>query len=670
MRYFEGKAILKSGIIPDSNNGRTALNNNNDNLQILCDELSAKCMDYSIDNADKYCGCVTHIRRKDCRFIFSGNGSNNVLIPEAKRFWKSLELDGEISVIREIGATDVANEFHRSSFIDALQYLEKSFGATHLDRYNFSEHIIKPHKQPDLSEFAESRHIPELKEEAKRISACCVPEFTGHPVHYIFEENNIENAKISIDVLVSELMKANRLQSGRIITVSEKKTSRFPPLSRIISDIYENICGGTIVIQAFSDADENEYAGSSDDFIETACKNALKYRNKVLTIFTIRRHDKQSENTINSYLNNELSLINFRETAAGISECESYLNRLAREKNIHDTSKLMECLDHNKNSYFISELDNMFDNFYSDYLRTSLYPAYANCLNKKLKKIKAEGKAADELAEMIGLEKVKELINKSVNYFQLQKLYMERDIKLEAPARSMIFTGNPGTAKTTVARLTAKIFKDNGLLENGSLIEVGRSDLVGKYVGWTAPKVKAAFQKAQGSILFIDEAYSLVDDRNGSYGDEAINTIVQEMENHRDDTIVIFAGYPDKMEQFMNKNPGLRSRIAFHVDFPDYTCEELLDILKLMVKNRSMELDDDASEKALDIFREAVKLHDFGNGRFVRNLLEQAIMNMAQRLSIVPQSTISDKQLTTLLAEDFTMPQLCVKNEDNKKIGF
>lgn len=669
MRYFEGKAILKSGTIPDSDKGRSALKMNNDNIKILCDEISAKCMDYSIDNTDKYCGCVTHIRRKDCRFIFSGNGSNNILIPEAKRFWELLELDGEISDIREIGATDVVYEFHRSSFIDALEYLEESFGATRLDRYNFSEHIIEPHKQPDLSEFAESRHIPELKEEAKRISECYMPEFSGHPVHYIFEENNIESARRSIDVLVSALMKANRLQSGRIVTLNEKKYARIS-LSENISAMYKNICGGTVVISLYSDTHENEYADSSDEFIELACKNALKYRNKVLTIFTIRRHDKQSENAIYAYLNNELTLINFREAAAGISECESYLNRLASKKNIHDTSKLMGCLDHNKNSYFISELDNMFDNFYSDYLRTSLYPAYANCLNRKLKKINANGRAADELAEMIGLEKVKELVNKSVNYFQMQKLYIERDIKLEATARSMIFTGNPGTAKTTVARLTAKIFKDNGLLENGSLIEVGRSDLVGKYVGWTAPKVKAAFQKAQGSILFIDEAYSLVDDRNGSYGDEAINTIVQEMENHRDDTIVIFAGYPDKMEQFMNKNPGLRSRIAFHVDFPDYTCEELLDILKLMVKNRSMELDDDASEKALDIFREAVKLHDFGNGRFVRNLLEQAIMNMAQRLSIVPQSTISDKQLTTLLAEDFTMPQLCVKNEDNKKIGF
>ena len=152
----------------------------------------------------------------------------------------------------------------------------------------------------------------------------------------------------------------------------------------------------------------------------------------------------------------------------------------------------------------------------------------------------------------------------------------------------MVFTGNPGTAKTTVARLFAQIMKENGLLPVGDLIEVGRADLVGKYVGWTAPTVKAKFAAAKGSVLFIDEAYSLVDDKDGLFGDEAINTIVQEMENQRDDTVVIFAGYPDKMEQFLKKNPGLRSRIAFHIPFEDYKPAELLDIFTLMAKKQKL----------------------------------------------------------------------------------
>ena len=234
----------------------------------------------------------------------------------------------------------------------------------------------------------------------------------------------------------------------------------------------------------------------------------------------------------------------------------------------------------------------------------------------------------------------------------------------------MVFTGNPGTAKTTVARLTAKIFRDNGLLESGHLVELGRADLVGKYVGWTAPTVMEAFQRAEGSVLFIDEAYSLVDDRDGMFGDEAINTIVQEMENHREDTVVIFAGYPDKMERFLQKNPGLRSRVAFHVDFPDYTPKELLDILRLMAENQSMKLGPGAEQAALAIFQSAVSIPDFGNGRFVRNVLEQAQMKMAVRLTAGCADTLTNAQLTTLCAEDFEMPVMCAETPKRRAIGF
>ena len=189
------------------------------------------------------------------------------------------------------------------------------------------------------------------------------------------------------------------------------------------------------------------------------------------------------------------------------------------------------------------------------------------------------------------------------------------------------------------------------------------------YVGQTAPKVREAFRKAKGSILFIDEAYSLVEDKDGLYGDEAINTIVQEMENHREDTIVIFAGYPDKMEEFMKKNPGLRSRIAFHVDFPDYNEDELYQILCFMTKEKSMRLSEDAEEKVKSILYKAVKSEDFGNGRFVRNLMEQAVMSLAERLSLKPANLISDYELTTLIADDFIMPELRdVKNTN--RIGF
>ena len=191
----------------------------------------------------------------------------------------------------------------------------------------------------------------------------------------------------------------------------------------------------------------------------------------------------------------------------------------------------------------------------------------------------------------------------------------------------MVFTGNPGTAKTTVARLFADILRDNKILPEGALIEAGRSDLVGEYVGQTAPKVKSLFRRAKGNVLFIDEAYSLVDGRRGLYGDEAINTLVQEMENNREDTIVILAGYPDKMQQFLDTNPGLTSRIAFHINFDDYTEEELYEILMSMASKSGVRLSDEVHEKVIEIFGHACKYKDFGNGRFVRNIYEQALMN-------------------------------------------
>lgn len=208
------------------------------------------------------------------------------------------------------------------------------------------------------------------------------------------------------------------------------------------------------------------------------------------------------------------------------------------------------------------------------------------------------------------------------------------------------------------------------MLSIGDLYELGRADLVGRYVGWTAPKVKARFNAAKGSVLFIDEAYSLVDDRDGLYGDEAISTIVQEMENRREDIVVIFAGYPDKMEQFLQKNPGLRSRIAFHVPFRDYDESELWQITKLMAMKMGVSVDDEAQPKLLEMFGRALNSEDFGNGRYVRNLLELARMRQASRLVTMDIDLVTDEAVTTLLPEDFEEPALTHETRKVWKIGF
>ena len=184
----------------------------------------------------------------------------------------------------------------------------------------------------------------------------------------------------------------------------------------------------------------------------------------------------------------------------------------------------------------------------------------------------------------------------------------------------------------------------------------------------TAQTVQAKFKAAIGGVLFIDEAYSLVDEHSGSFGDEAINTIVQEMENYREDAVVIFAGYPDKMEIFLQKNPGLRSRIAFHVPFADYTADELCQIARLIGKDKGVALDDEALSKLKVIFDSASKQSDFGNGRYVRNILEQAKMNQASRLLEMDFDEITLDEISMIKAVDIMAPEL--QAPQKRKIGF
>jgi SpoVK/Ycf46/Vps4 family AAA+-type ATPase len=205
----------------------------------------------------------------------------------------------------------------------------------------------------------------------------------------------------------------------------------------------------------------------------------------------------------------------------------------------------------------------------------------------------------------------------------------------------MVFTGNPGTAKTTVARLFARIMRENGLLSRGHLVEVGRSDLVGKYVGWTAPAVQKKFKEASGGVLFIDEEYSLATENAGSFGEEAINTIVQEMENRRDELVVIFAGYPDEMEKFLQSNPGLRSRIAFHVPFADYGTEELCQIAKYQASKLELRLTDDAVEKVSEFYLE--ELAD-RRSQVVTRFFETEADQMQRALALMTQEDLSSQE--------------------------
>jgi SpoVK/Ycf46/Vps4 family AAA+-type ATPase len=303
----------------------------------------------------------------------------------------------------------------------------------------------------------------------------------------------------------------------------------------------------------------------------------------------------------------------------------------------------------------------------------NMYKYNTKLVNRNSNIVKKDESPNKTLKSMIGLSQIKETINDIINVITLKKTLIKKKVPLEQPCMHMVFYGNPGTAKTTVARLVAKILKKKGILSTGVFKEVGRQDLVGKYVGWTAPTVEKAIKSARGGILFIDEAYSLCEGKEGLYGDEAINTLIQQMELVKSHTIIILAGYPDEMEKLLDTNPGFRSRIAFHVKFPNYSKEELIDILKLMASKQQFTLSDEYLEEVEKQLPKYMTAKDFGNGRFMRSLLEQSIMKLSSRLTKNNEgkelNDLSIKELTTLTKEDVAFDQL-IKSDKTIGIGF
>jgi len=256
-----------------------------------------------------------------------------------------------------------------------------------------------------------------------------------------------------------------------------------------------------------------------------------------------------------------------------------------------------------------------------------------------------------ELDRLVGLQEVKELIGEIHAFTEIQRRRLKENMVTQPLVLHMIFNGNPGTGKTTVARFIGRLFKEMGTLSRGHLIEVERADLVGEYIGHTAQKTREQIRRALGGILFIDEAYSLARGGEKDFGKEAIDALVKGMEDHRDNLILILAGYRDEMEWFVESNPGLRSRFPIHLSFPDYSSGELIEIAELFLKQRQYVLSPGARDELRVILERETRSHEHsGNARLVRNLIERAIRRQAVRL--VGTADLQRIHLLTLTRED------------------
>jgi probable Rubsico expression protein CbbX len=271
----------------------------------------------------------------------------------------------------------------------------------------------------------------------------------------------------------------------------------------------------------------------------------------------------------------------------------------------------------------------------------------------------------DELdRDLVGLVPVKQRIRDIAALLVIDKLRLNLDLQAQTPSLHMCFTGNPGTGKTTVAMRMAEILHRLDYVRQGHLVAVTRDDLVGQYIGHTAPKTKEVLKKAMGGVLFIDEAYYLYRPENErDYGQEALEILLQVMENQREDLVVILAGYKDRMDTFFQSNPGLSSRIAHHIDFPDYKVDELLAISERMLDDQHYQFAEGTREVMVEYLQRRISQPHFANARSVRNALDRARLRQASRLFADRDRELTREDLTSIAPEDLLASRVFQNNE-------
>lgn len=430
---------------------------------------------------------------------------------------------------------------------------------------------------------------------------------------YTFDSRYIARQDVLMDsagTLASNTISELRATGKYFVFVTDKSESQ---IADVFGARFMNAIGDILKMGDYSTADVREYSAKAINQVLAKTKNTLGI-------------DVRPDNTM---LEHCVALYN---PDAGFSLIDAYLDgrifrALANYKLANGAATLNSAgLTLRDGTVYIGREDNVID---LDQYMPQDYKGNIDDVKR-------------ELAEVIGLESVKQYIRGIEQNLKVQQMRKAAGKTEAAISMHMIFTGNPGTGKTTVARIVSKYLKALGVLSSGHLREVSRSDLVGQYVGHTATQTKNVIDSAVGGVLFIDEAYSLCRGENDTFGLEAIDTLVKCMEDNRDDLVVILAGYTDEMAQFLESNPGLKSRFPNTIEFPDYSAKEMLDIARSVAKSKGYEIADDCSDSLLELFeRSQVKgRNDSGNGRLARNVIEAAILKQAQRCASDTQANL------------------------------
>lgn len=585
-----------------------------------------------------------------------------------------------IRELEEITTSKFSKIFERANRSDNFNFdyyqVNQDLGLDSLDNRTFKvSEAICPDKRLTFDKAtakAEKLLADEtFKEEFKRIYAKeNARRFYGQPVHYKILAGN-SNAALSLaNLLVAALYTNKRLVSRRMNLINNISENCYDEVD--FEKILENAAGGTVIIELSGErVNSSQFAHAYEEVVNFISETVKRFQRNTLFIFVELADKPGFAPQLTAHLQDDLHIIELHEGAGNRETALDYLKKLMTDdaSALYTDDELLEAMG-DKLTFSASDIYNIREKLFNNSLKNKTYPAYREVDRLILADEAKSNDAYADFQEMIGLTEQKALIEQIIAAHRVQKMRMDMNLDKQKAALHMCFTGNPGSAKTTVARLIAQILARDGVLKTGRFVECGRADLVAKYVGWTAKAVRAKFREARGGVLFIDEAYSLSDGEHATFGEEAINTIVQEMENHRENVIVIFAGYPDKMKYFLDHNEGLRSRIAFHIDFPDYTPDELTDIFKLMAKKRGYKISDEVAEYCRKIFKRVAKKKNFGNGRFVRNLLEQAWLKQAQRIVKENEGgTVTKDDLISFKVEDFDV-NVDKKYKDERKLGF